>query len=114
PCSTDAGVQSAPQTGLQYGSQAARNNGQWAADGGAVVALNPQDGSILALASSPTYDPSVYSGSPTTRELNAQGLGSRQSAFNLNYPTLNRALDATYPPGSAFKPLTAIAGLQEH
>src|SRR5206468_755834 len=49
----DTGLQTAAQNALQYGIQAARNNGQWAADGGAVVALNPQDGSILALASSP-------------------------------------------------------------
>jgi penicillin-binding protein 2 len=110
----DTGLQIAAQNALQYGIQAARINGQWAADGGAVVALNPQDGSILALASSPTYDPSVYSRPLTTKSLNAQGLGSAQSALNMNYPTLDRALDATYPPGSAFKPLTAIAGLQEH
>jgi penicillin-binding protein 2 len=110
----DTGLQTAAQNALQYGIQTARNNGQWAADGGAIVALDPKDGSILALASSPTYDPSVYSRPLTTKALNAQGLGSAQSALNMNYPTLDRALDATYPPGSAFKPLTAIAGLQEH
>ncbi|HEU5245039.1 MAG TPA: penicillin-binding protein 2, partial [Gaiellaceae bacterium] len=110
----DTGLQTAAQNALQYGIQAARNNGDWAADGGAVVALNPRDGAILALASSPTYNPSVYSGPLTTKALNAQGLGSAQSALNMNYPTLDRALDATYPPGSAFKPLTAIAALQEH
>ena len=110
----DTRLQVAAQNALQYGIQAARNNGNWAADGGAIVALNPQDGSILALASSPTYNPSVYSGPLTTKALNAQGLGSAQSALDMNYPTLNRALDATYPPGSAFKPLTAIAGLEEH
>jgi penicillin-binding protein 2 len=110
----DTGLQVAAQNALQYGIQAARNNGNWAADGGAIVALDPKDGSILALASSPTYDPSVFSRPVTTKTLNAQGLGSAQSAFNMNYPTLNRALDATYPPGSAFKPLTAIAALQEH
>jgi penicillin-binding protein 2 len=110
----DSGLQTAAQNALKYGIQAARNQGNWAADGGAVVALNPKDGSILALASSPTYNPSVYSGPLTTKALNAQGLGSAQSALNMNYPTLDRALDATYPPGSAFKPLTAIAALQEH
>jgi penicillin-binding protein 2 len=110
----DTRLQIAAQNALQYGIQTARNNGNWAADGGAIVALNPKDGSILALASSPSYNPSVYSGPLTTKALNAQGLGSAQSAFNMNYPTLDRALDATYPPGSAFKPLTAIAALQEH
>ena len=99
---------------LQDGIQAARNSGQFAADGGAIVALNPQNGSILALASAPSYNPSVWSGPRTTKALNAQGLGTAQSALDKNYPTLNRALDATYPPGSAFKPLTAIAALEEH
>ncbi|HLY84962.1 MAG TPA: penicillin-binding protein 2 [Gaiellaceae bacterium] len=109
----DAGLQIAAQNALQYGIQSARNTGEWAADGGAIVAMSPQDGSILALASSPTYDPSVYTGHITTRKLEAQGLVGK-SALDKNYPSLDRALDATYPPGSTFKPLTAIAALQEH
>jgi penicillin-binding protein 2 len=110
----DSKLQLAAQNALQYGIQTARNNGQWAADGGAIVALDPHSGSILALASSPSYNPSVYSGRITRKALNAQGLGSAQSALDKNYPALDRALDGTYPPGSAFKPLTAIAALQEH
>jgi penicillin-binding protein 2 len=109
----DAGLQIAAQNALQYGIQTARNGGEWAADGGAIVAMSPRDGSILALASSPTYDPSVYTGRVTTRALKAQGLVGK-SALDKNYPSLDRALDATYPPGSTFKPLTAIAALQEH
>ncbi len=49
----------------------------------------------------------------TTRALKAQGLVGK-AALDKNYPSLDRALDATYPPGSTFKPLTAIAALQEH
>jgi penicillin-binding protein 2 len=109
----DAHLQVAAQNALHYGIQLARNNGQWAADGGAIVAMNPQDGSILALASSPTYNPKVYSGRVTNRELAAQGLLSR-TALAKNYPALDRAVDGTYPPGSTFKPLTAIAALEEH
>jgi penicillin-binding protein 2 len=109
----DTGLQMAAQNALKYGIQIARNQGEWAADGGAIVAMSPQDGSILALASSPTYDPSVYTGRVTTRKLKAQGLIAA-SALDKNYPSLDRALDATYPPGSTFKPLTAIAALQEH
>jgi penicillin-binding protein 2 len=109
----DAGLQIAAQKALQYGIQTARNGGEWAADGGAIVAMSPRDGSILALASSPTYNPSVYTGRVTTRALKAQGLVGA-SAMDKNYPGLDRALDATYPPGSTFKPLTAIAALQEH
>jgi penicillin-binding protein 2 len=110
----DTGLQLAAQNALQYGIQLAHNKNEWAADGGAIVAMSPKDGSILALASSPTYNPSVYSGRVTTRALDAQGLGTPKSALDKNYPALDRALDVTYPPGSAFKPLTAIAALQEH
>jgi penicillin-binding protein 2 len=109
----DTGLQLAAQNALQYGIGLAHANHQWAADGGAIVALDPRDGSILALASSPTYDPSVYSGRATQRQLAAQGLTGK-SALARNFPSLDRALDGTYPPGSTFKPLTAIAALQEH
>ena len=109
----DARLQIAAQNALQYGIQAAHNQGQWAADGGAIVALSPKDGSILALASSPSYDPSVYSGRVTNHKLAAQGLTSG-TALDRNFPSLDRAVDGTYPPGSTFKPLTAIAALQEH
>jgi penicillin-binding protein 2 len=109
----DTRLQLAAQGALQYGIQLAHNSGQWAADGGAIVALSPKDGSILALASSPGYDPSVYSGRVTAHRLAAQGL-TPKTALARNYPGIDRALDATYPPGSAFKPLTAIAGLEEH
>jgi penicillin-binding protein 2 len=109
----DARLQIAAQNALNYGIQLAHNNGQWAADGGAIVALSPKDGSILALASSPTYDPSVYSGRVTNHKLAAQGL-TKGTALQSNYPSLDRAVDGTYPPGSTFKPLTAIAALQEH
>jgi len=110
----DARLQIAAQNALNYGIQQAINNGQWAADGGAIVALSPKDGSILALASAPSYDPSVWAGPRTMKELDAQGLGTAKSAFDRNYPSLDRAVDGTYPPGSTFKPLTAIAALEEH
>jgi penicillin-binding protein 2 len=109
----DARLQIAAQNALQYGIQLAHNQGQWAADGGAIVALSPKDGSILALASSPTYDPSVYSGRVTNHALAAQGL-TNGTALSRNYPAIDRGVDATYPPGSTFKPLTAIAALEEH
>jgi penicillin-binding protein 2 len=109
----DTGLQIAAQKALKYGIQLAHNNNQWAADGGAIVAMSPKDGSILALASSPSYNPSVYTGRVTTRALKAQGLVGT-SAFDHNYPSDDRALDGTYPPGSTFKPLTAIAALEEH
>jgi penicillin-binding protein 2 len=109
----DLGLQKAAESALQYGMHLAQAQGDWAAQGGAIVAMNPKDGSILALASAPTYNPSVYSGRVTTKALAAAGLTS-STALAKNYPSLDRALAGTYPPGSTFKPLTAIAAMQEH
>ncbi len=109
----DLGLQKAADSALQYGIRLAQSQGQWAARGGAIVALNPQDGSILALASAPSYDPAVFAGRVTEKQLDAQGLTSK-TALASNYPSLDRALMGTYPPGSTFKPLTAIAAMQEH
>jgi penicillin-binding protein 2 len=106
-------LQVAAQTALDDGIQRAKSTGQWAADGGAIVALNPRNGAILALASSPTYNPAVYSGRVTNRGLAAQGL-TPNTDLAANFPSLDRAVDGTYPPGSTFKPLTAIAALEEH
>jgi penicillin-binding protein 2 len=109
----DVGLQKAAERALGYGISLARSNGQWAAQGGAVVAMSPQDGSILALASTPSYQPSVFTGHVTEKALDAQGL-TPKTALAKNYPSLDRALTGTYPPGSTFKPLTAIAAMQEH
>src|SRR5207302_11148918 len=65
----DARLQRAAEQALAYGIQTARLNGKWAADGGAIVALDPRDGSILALASNPTYNPGVLVGPHPHRPL---------------------------------------------
>src|SRR6266516_5710421 len=109
----DVKLQQAAERALRYGIQLARNDNQWAADGGAIVAMDPQNGAILAMASNPTYNPSVYVGRIKTAKLAGAGL-TKATAQHLNYPAINRAVDASYPPGSTFKPLTAIAGMQEH
>jgi penicillin-binding protein 2 len=109
----DLKLQQSAEKALQYGIQAAHNDGKWAANGGAIVALDPTDGAILALASSPTYDPSVYAGRVSAKALAKQGLTDK-TALKQNHPSLNRALTGTYPPGSVFKPLTALAAMHEH
>jgi peptidoglycan glycosyltransferase len=77
---------------------------------GAVVALEPSTGKILALASYPSYDPSSFAGNSTTTDTEAwQKL---QKANNPSDPMLNRALRETYPPGSTFKVVTAAAALE--
>jgi len=73
---------------------------------GSIVAIEPSSGEILSMVSSPTVDPNLLIG---------RNLGSsirRLSADTLN-PLFNRALMAQYPPGSTFKTINALVGLQE-
>lgn len=71
------------------------------ADSGALTVVNPSSGEVLAMASYPTYNLAAF------RE--EYPLLSADPAA----PYLNRALDGCYPPGSTFKPATAIAALEE-
>ncbi|MFD9406703.1 penicillin-binding transpeptidase domain-containing protein [Streptomyces sp. NPDC059989] len=73
---------------------------------GAVAAVEPATGKILALVSSPSYDPSVLSGTGTR----VKEAWARLNADPAK-PMLNRALRETYPPGSTFKIVTAAAAL---
>jgi penicillin-binding protein 2 len=110
----DAELQRTAEKALQDGIQIARNSqcyGCWNANGGAIVALDPHNGEILALASSPTFDPNVFV-HPNKWRLKPV-LDPRVAKLR-NYPGLNRATSGIYPPGSTFKPVTAIAALEEH
>jgi penicillin-binding protein 2 len=110
----DVGLQHAAEDALRYGIQLARNSscvGCWASNGGAIVALDPRDGAILAMASNPTYDPSVYVGRADKKKL--APLLNPEVAKRDNYPALDRAIGGVYPAGSTFKPITALAALQE-
>lgn len=79
---------------------------------GAVVALDPSTGKILALASYPSYDPSSFAGNSTTTD--SKAWQKLQKKYDPNDPMLNRALRETYPPGSTFKVVTASAALQNN
>lgn len=74
---------------------------------GAVVAVEPRTGRILALASTPSYDPAGFAGYSRADEKRWQALERDESK-----PMLNRALREIYPPGSPFKVLTAAAALE--
>src|SRR5450830_460732 len=72
---------------------------------GALVALNPKTGEILAFVSKPTFDPNLF----------VEGIDSESwQALNESpdKPLLNRALRGTYPPGSTYKPFMALAALE--
>jgi len=108
----DLKLQRAAENALRYGIDLAHQNENWAADGGAIVALDPRDGAVLAMASAPTYKPSVYVGKVDPKKL--EPLIDEEAARRANYPGLNRATSGLYPPGSTWKPVTALAGMQEH
>jgi penicillin-binding protein 2 len=111
----DADLQRAAERALEEGILYARNSecyGCWNANGGAVVALDAATGDVLALASSPAYDPRIFAGKPNPWRL--RPLLNQSVAKKTNYPGLNRAIAVEYPPGSTFKPVTAVAALEEH
>jgi penicillin-binding protein 2 len=75
---------------------------------GSIVAIEPSTGEILALVSSPSYNPSLLVG--RQRSDNYKTL----EEDTILKPLFNRALMACYPPGSTFKPVNALIGLQEN
>lgn len=72
---------------------------------GAAIALDPWSGEILALVSSPSFDPNLFATGLTT----AQFAGLQE---NPDRPLFNRAVRGTYPPGSTIKPMLALAALE--
>ncbi len=71
---------------------------------GAVVVMSPRDGRIFAMVSAPSFDPNIL----TFRFKEKEWEKLKNARGN---PMLNRAIQGTYPPGSTFKPLVALAGL---
>ncbi|MGW1891147.1 penicillin-binding transpeptidase domain-containing protein [Streptomyces sp. NPDC002004] len=74
---------------------------------GAVAAVEPSTGRVLALVSTPSYDPALLSGNSSTVMRTWQRLND-----DPDRPMLNRAIRQTYPPGSTFKVVTAAAALE--
>ncbi|MEZ9564458.1 penicillin-binding protein 2 [Vibrio artabrorum] len=74
---------------------------------GSAVILDPKDNSVLAMASSPSYDPNLF----------VDGISTKEYQALLNdpaHPLINRTTLGVYPPASTVKPFMAVAGLQEH
>ncbi|MBW2002452.1 MAG: penicillin-binding protein 2 [Deltaproteobacteria bacterium] len=75
-------------------------------EAGAIVAMNPMTGEVLTMASNPSFNPNDF----------AKGMdekGWKQLISNLRFPLQNRVISGQYPPGSLFKILVALAGLEE-
>ena len=72
---------------------------------GALVAIDPRNGEVLAFVSKPTFDPNLF----------VEGIDQESWAElneSIDKPLLNRALRGTYPPGSTYKPFMGLAGLE--
>jgi len=85
----------------EYGEMLMRNKT------GSIVALEPKTGEVLTLVSAPNYDPGLLVGRIRSENF------ARLSADTIIKPLFNRALQAKYPPGSTFKPINGLIGLQE-
>ena len=72
---------------------------------GAVVALDPRTGEVLAMVSRPAFDPNAFAGHITNEYWKELTSGN-------DNPMLNRAIQAQFAPGSTFKPIMALAGLE--
>ena len=77
---------------------------------GVIVAMDPNNGEILALASAPTFDPNIFSQRLGTKEGRAEYVALLNDP---DKPLINRAIQSRYPPGSTWKIPMAIAGLQQ-
>ncbi|TCC65416.1 penicillin-binding protein 2 [Kribbella pittospori] len=109
--SIDARIQASVETQLKSAIMTARKQTdpvtkrKYVADSGAAVVLDTKTGRVVAMASYPTYDPGVWVGGITQRELDA--LYSTKSGT----PLVSRALQGQLAPGSTFKPITTAAAM---
>jgi penicillin-binding protein 2 len=104
-------LQQSCENALRFGIQLAHTTSDGTyADGGAIVALDPANGAVLAMCSNPSYNPSIF---VTHTPAQLAPLLNPKTAAAMNYPGVNRAIDVGYPPGSTFKPVTALAAMEE-
>ena len=100
----DLGLQRAAQNAVARALDAARGNGN-PADAGGFVAMDPNNGEVLALGSYPSFDANVFA-----KPIDQATYESLTSPEN-GAPLFNRAISAGYPTGSTFKPITAFAAV---
>ena len=110
--SIDLDIQRLAEESLAQGIDLARNSTdfltgkRFLAPGGSVVVTDPRDGSVLAMASNPTYDPNEFTNGISVRRF--QELNNPAG----HYPLNNRATQGLYAPGSTFKLATSVAAMR--
>jgi len=103
----DAKVQAKAEEALRYAIDLAHSDGRYRAAGAAALVLDVKTGEVIAMASYPTFDPSVWVAGISPKEY--KQLLDKQA----NYPQLNRAIMEQKAVGSTFKVVDAVAGLEE-
>ena len=108
----DLGVQKIAEDSLAQGMAGARSihsstGGNLKADAGAVVVLNANDGSVVAMASAPSEPVDKFTNGIPASEF------QQLTDPSAHYPLINRAIQGQYAPGSTFKPFTSIAALED-
>ena len=101
----DSELQDATEAALVEGIRMAHDQGYPNAAAGAVVAMDPRNGQILAMASYPDYDPEKWVGGISQADYAAY------NSEEANNPLFNRALNGLYPAGSTFKPFVAAVAM---
>jgi penicillin-binding protein 2 len=110
--SIDIDIQRVAEESLAQGIDLARKSREFStgkpfvASGGSVVVLDPRDGSVLAMASNPTYDPNEFVDGISVKRFSEL---NDPAGF---YPLNNRAIQGLYAPGSTFKLATSLAALK--
>ena len=105
--SLDVKVQEGAEEALRYGIHLAQTGGSPAANGGAAVVLDARNGEVVAMASYPSFDPAEWVGGISTKDY------KKYTKKSANVPLLNRAIQESKAVGSTFKPIDAIAALEE-
>ncbi|MBA4422577.1 MAG: penicillin-binding protein 2 [Syntrophus sp. (in: bacteria)] len=102
-------IQSEPGDNVVLSIDLALQEEAWKALGdrpGAVVVLDPRNGAVLALVSSPSFDPNLFNGGISSDDW-------EKLTGNRRHPMENRSISGQYPPGSTYKPIIAAAALEE-
>lgn len=106
--SVDLGLELEAERALREGIAHAQASGK-PANAGSYVAMDPRNGQILAIGSYPSFDPNIFA-KPLSPDAYEALLGKGSEAG----PLTDRAVNGTYPTGSTFKPITAMAALEGH
>lgn len=102
----DAGLQNITENALKNNIEKIRNggfSGQYNAKGGAVVVMDVKSGEVLAMASNPDYEPNSWVGGISKKDY---------EVIRENNSLFNKAISGSYAPGSIYKMVTAISGLE--